>query len=113
LKSFDPQLVGQSGLSVINYQADATFQALLEQGVPAGKISLSTPNTYTLGYAIAFVQIVVYYFCLILNVNWSSNPLVNTGKKICNEAIKNKLDFNARIESRKKVAAQKFGQYWK
>lgn len=113
LKSFDPLLVGQTGLSVINYQADATFQALLEQEVPSAKVCVSTPNEYTLGYTIAFIQTVIYYLCLILDVNWSSNPLVNTGKKICNEAIKNKLNFEARIDSRKKVAAQKFNQFWK
>jgi hypothetical protein len=46
-------------------------------------------------------------------VNWSSNPLVNVGKKICNEAINSKADIKTRIENRKKVVKEKFANFWK
>ncbi len=100
LNSFDPLLEGLNGLDVINYQADATFQAILEQSLPAAKIALAEITPYSLGYLIAFIQTTVYYYSLITNVDWSSNPLVNTGKKICNEAIENKADLDSRVAAR-------------
>ena len=35
---------GQSAQNIVNYQADATFQALLEQRVPSTKISIENPR---------------------------------------------------------------------
>jgi glucose-6-phosphate isomerase len=112
LKSFEKQLEGQTGLSVINYQLDATFQALLEQGVPSSKISLKSVSPYTMGFAIAFVQTIVYYYCLLTNVDWASNPLVNTGKKICNDALDKKLDAKTLQETRIRVSKEKFANFF-
>jgi glucose-6-phosphate isomerase len=112
IKSLDPTLDKKSALSVINYQLDATFQALLEQKIPAAKLSLQEVTINNLGKLIAFIQTTVYYYCLITNVNWSSNPLVNTGKKICNEAIEKNLDSKARIENRKIAAEKNFGNFF-
>lgn len=97
--------------SIINYQADATFEALIEQAVPSVKISLESPNAYGIGQIIAFIQSTVYYTCLLMNVNWANNPKVNIGKKICNEALMHKLTNQERRESRERkaeVAFQKF-----
>ncbi|MHA1647212.1 MAG: hypothetical protein ACTSVU_00530 [Promethearchaeota archaeon] len=102
----------QTGLSVINYQLDATFQAILEQEIPAAKISLEKISPYHFGQLVAFIQTTVYYFSLLLDVNWSSNPMVNIGKKICNEAIADKLDFEARIQARKDVAKTRFANFY-
>ena len=92
-----------TGLQVINYQANSTFEALLKQKVPTARIDLPV-SIYNIGQLIAWIQSTVYYFCLLLDVNWSSNPLVNTGKKICNEAIEKKLDEKTMMENRKNVA---------
>ncbi|MHA1765981.1 MAG: hypothetical protein ACTSVK_06930 [Promethearchaeota archaeon] len=101
-----------TGLSVVNYQLDATFQALLEQKVPAAKLSFRSISPYSFGFGIAFIQTTVYYLCLLLNVNWSSNPMVNIGKKICNEAIAGKLDKNQRIQNRIDVANRVFDNFF-
>jgi glucose-6-phosphate isomerase len=104
----EPELEGQTGLSVINYQLDATFQALCEQSVPAAKLSMKAVDAFSLGELIAFVQTTLYYFCLLLDVNWSSNPLVNTGKKICNEALAKRLDLDSRINARIAISEKHF-----
>ena len=103
LNSIEARLKGMTGLQVINYQANSTFEALLKQKVPTARIDLPV-SIYNIGQLIAWIQSTVYYFCLLLDVNWSSNPLVNTGKKICNEAIEKKLDEKTMIENRKNVA---------
>ncbi len=104
LESNEERLQGQSGLSVINYQADATFEALLSQGVPTANIKLKVSEE-AFGQLVAWIQAAVYYFCLLLDVNWASNPLVNTGKKICNQALDQRLTAeerkNKRIQSAK------------
>ena len=103
LNSIETRLKGMTGLQVINYQASATFEALLHQKVPTARID--TPiSVYNIGQLIAWIQSSVYYFCLLLDVNWSSNPLVISGKKICNEAIEKKMDEKAMQENRKRVA---------
>lgn len=104
-------LEGQTGLSVINYQLDATFQALIEQGIPAAKLSIKEISPYSLGVVVAFIQTAVYYYCLITDVNWSSNPLVNVGKKICNDALAKKMTRADLIAARKDIAKKKFENF--
>lgn len=99
---------GQSAQTIVNYQADATFQALIEQGVPCAKISIESPDENSIGHLIAFIQSTVYYLCLLLDVNWANNPKVVIGKKICNEALENKIPSEEREVIRKKIAEQKF-----
>ncbi|MHA1475242.1 MAG: hypothetical protein ACTSPA_04550 [Promethearchaeota archaeon] len=108
----NPMEEGITALSVVNYQLDATFQALLEQKVPSSKLTFHSVSPYSFGFGIAFIQTTVYYLCLLLNVNWSSNPMVNIGKKICNEAIKSKLDRNQRIQNRIDVANKTFNNFF-
>ena len=72
----------QSAQTIVNYQADATFQALLEQGVPTAKINIKHPDEYNMGYLISFILSSVYYLCVLLDVNWATNPKVIIGKVI-------------------------------
>ena len=99
---------GQTAQTIVNYQADATFQALIEQSVPCAKISIDSPNEINIGQLIAFIQSTVYYLCLLLNVNWANNPMVVIGKKICNEALRNKIPPEARKKIRESLAENKF-----
>ncbi len=108
LESSIDYINGQTAHTIINYQADATFQALIEQGVPSAKISLATSAEHSIGHLIAFVQSTVYYLCLLLEVNWADNPKVIIGKKICNEALEQRLDASKRREIRAKIADQKY-----
>jgi glucose-6-phosphate isomerase len=103
---------GQSAQTIINYQADATFQALIEQAVPGAKISLETPNAYNIGELIAFIQSCVYYICLLLDVNWANNPRVNIGKKICNKALLNKMSSQERKNIRISNAYSTFNDFY-
>ena len=103
---------GQTAQSIINYQADATIQALLEQGVPSAKISLDSPKEVNIGQLISFIQSTIYYLCLLLDVNWASNPKVVIGKKICNEALKNKKSEEQRRNERNKVAESSFHNFY-
>lgn len=98
----------QTGLSLINYQADATFQALIGQNVPCSKISVKNVDLKALSHLIAFIQTTVYYYCMLTNVNWESNPLVVVGKEICNKAMKENKDFNQRKLDRKSIAKNQF-----
>ncbi len=108
----NPMIEGSTALSIVNYQLDATFQALLEQKVPSSKLTFHSVSPYSFGFGIAFIQTTVYYLCLLLNVNWSSNPMVNVGKKICNEAIKSRLDRTQRINNRINVVNKTFNNYF-
>jgi glucose-6-phosphate isomerase len=99
---------GQSAQTIINYQADATFQALIEQGVPSAKFAIDSPDETSIGHLIAFIQSSVYYLCLLLDVNWANNPKVVIGKQICNEALINKIPSGERESIRKRIAEQKF-----
>ena len=99
---------GQTAQTIVNYQADATFQALIEQSVPCAKISISHPNENNLGELIAFIQSTVYYLCLLLNVNWANNPMVVIGKKICNEALRNRILPEVRKKTREELARDKY-----
>lgn len=103
-------LENQTALNIINHQADATFQALLGQKIPAAKLNLKNISVPSLAHAIAFVQSTIYYFCMLLNVNWESNPLVNVGKKICNEAIAANKNPEQRRSERVEVAKKHLGE---
>jgi glucose-6-phosphate isomerase len=98
----------QTGLSLINYQADATFQALLSQNVPSTKISLNSYDIQSLSHLIAFIQTTVYYYCMLTNVNWENNPLVVVGKEICNKAMKENKNSQQRQKDRKEIAKSHF-----
>jgi len=104
---------GQSAQTIVNYQADATYQALIEQKVPSAKIKVNTPDEYAIGNLISFIQSSIYYLSLLLNVNWANNPKVVIGKKICNEALIKKVPTNEREEIRKKIATDVFKDFWK
>ncbi|MHA1341857.1 MAG: hypothetical protein ACTSRZ_04955 [Promethearchaeota archaeon] len=93
---------------IINYQADATFEALIKQEVASAKISIKKFNVENIACTIAFIQSAVYYFCMLLDVNWESNPLVVIGKQICNEAIQHGKTKEERINDRKKAILSKF-----
>jgi glucose-6-phosphate isomerase len=88
---------------VISYQTDATFQTLLEQKIPSAKIQIKKIGIEDLACTIAFIQSTVYLLCLLFNVDWESNPLINSGKKISNDAIKDQLSVNKRREIRRDI----------
>ncbi len=112
LNSSITYLNGKNANKVINYQADATFQALIKQEVPTAKISIQTPDEKNIGILIAFIQSCIYYLCLLLDVNWANNPMVNIGKEICNEALKNEFTFLKMKESRNKLAKEKYKNFF-
>ncbi|TFF93370.1 MAG: hypothetical protein EU544_05985 [Promethearchaeota archaeon] len=99
---------GHTAQSIVNYQSDATFQALIEQEVPSGKLHIPNSAERSMGNLIAFIQSTVYYLCLLLDVNWANNPKVVIGKKICNEALKKETSFEQRKQAREKIAQEKF-----
>ena len=99
---------GQTAQTIVNYQADATFQALIKQAVPSGKISIKSPGESNIGQLVAFIQSTVYYLCLLLDVNWANNPKVVIGKKICNEALREKIPKEKRRETREQLAEDTF-----
>ncbi len=101
---------GQTAQTIVNYQAGATFQALIEQGVPSAKVSIERCDEFNIGNLIAFIQSTVYYLCLLLNVNWSNNPKVVIGKKIGIEALKNRIPPEEREKTRKELAERKFNR---
>ncbi|MFX0141599.1 MAG: hypothetical protein ACFFDN_48625 [Candidatus Hodarchaeota archaeon] len=101
----------QTAQTIVNYQADATFQALIVQSVPSAKITINNPEAANIGYLISFIQSAVYYLCILLDVNWANNPKVVIGKNICNEALKNQIPPEQRAEIRKKIADQTFKNF--
>ena len=100
----------QSAQTIVNYQADATFQALVGQRVPSAKITIELANEYSIGNLIALIQSCVYYLCLMLNVNWSNNPKVIIGKEICNKALKDKISSEQRKNTRENLANNIFNK---
>jgi len=101
---------GKSAQSLVNYQANATFQALLGQGVPSAKITIENPDEFNIGIIISFIQSVVYNLCLLLDVNWSNNPKVIIGKEIGNKALIEMISYEERKNTREKLADIKFQQ---
>lgn len=112
LESSIDHINGQTAQTIVNYQADATFQALIEQGVPSAKVSIPAPDEINIGHLVAFIQSTVYYLCLLLEVNWTDNPKVVIGKRICNEALKNRLSPEERENKRESIAMEKFRNFW-
>ncbi|KKK44010.1 hypothetical protein LCGC14_1159600 [marine sediment metagenome] len=112
LKSSINYVDGKTAQTVVNYQADATFQALIQQGVPSVKISIEDPSEINIGYLIAFILSSIYYLCLLIEVNWATNPKVIIGKKICNEALQDNLDSEKRKLIRESIANLKFENFF-
>ncbi|MFX1316869.1 MAG: hypothetical protein ACFE9T_13490 [Promethearchaeota archaeon] len=108
LSSSIPFVNGQSAQTIVNYQADATFQALIQQGVPSVKISINDSLENTMGNLISFILSSVYYLCMLIDVNWASNPKVIIGKQICNDALRERISPEQGEKIRKKIAMQKF-----
>ncbi len=102
----------KSAQTIINNQADATFQALIQQGIPSAKILIDNPSEYNIGCLVAFILASVYYLCLLINVNWANNPKVIIGKKICNEALKKNLSPAQSEEIRKNIANEIFESFF-
>ena len=100
----------KSAQTVVNYQADATFQALLDQAVPTAKISISQSDEYSLGILISFIQSTIYNLCLLLDVNWSNNPKVIIGKEIGNKALRESISSEEMKKNRENLADLKFQQ---
>jgi len=96
--------------TVVNYQADATFQALLDQGVPTAKISITQSDEFSIGILISFIQSSIYNLCLLLDVNWSNNPKVIIGKEIGNKYLKETISPAKRKDTRRNLAISKFQQ---
>jgi hypothetical protein len=103
---------GRSAQTIVNFQADATFQALIQQGVPAAKISIEDPTEVNMGLLIAFILSSVYYFCLLLDVNWANNPKVIIGKEICIQSLKDNISSEDREEMRKNIARERFNNFF-
>ena len=103
---------GKSAQTIINYQADATFQALIQQSVPSAKISIKDPSEESMGVLIAFILSSVYYFCLLIDVNWANNPKVIIGKQICNKALKDNINSAKREKIRKNLAKEMFKNFF-
>jgi glucose-6-phosphate isomerase len=108
IDSLEFGLKNQSAIKIINHQADATFQALLTQKVPSAMLNLNNYSASSIAQLIAFIQSAIYYFCLLLDVNWENNPSVNMGKQICNTAIRTSLSKKQRKIERKETAAKQF-----
>ncbi|MHA2281982.1 MAG: hypothetical protein ACXAC5_14160 [Promethearchaeota archaeon] len=103
---------GKSAQTIINYQADATFQALIQQGVPTAKISLGDPSEESMGILIAFILSSVYYLCLLIDTNWANNPKVIIGKQICNSALKDDINEEKRRKIRQEIAKEQFENFF-
>lgn len=103
---------GKSAQTIVNYQADATFQALIQQGVPSSKISIQDPSEKNMGILIAFILSSIYYLCIQIDVNWANNPKVIIGKKICNEALQENTNSEKREEIRKNIADKIFKNFF-
>ena len=103
---------GKSAQTVVNYQADATFQALIQQGVPTAKISIEDPTELNIGILIAFILSSVYYLCLLLDVNWANNPKVIIGKNICNQFLEDNIDSEEREKKRNIIASERFKNFY-
>jgi glucose-6-phosphate isomerase len=98
--------------TVINYQAQATFQALIEEEVPSIQVSVQDTGARSMGILISFIQSAIYFLCLLLNVNWANNPKVIIGKKICNEALEKRKSLEAMRSERKVVAQDRFKNFY-
>ncbi|MFX1431737.1 MAG: hypothetical protein ACFFCY_16345 [Promethearchaeota archaeon] len=98
--------------TIVNYQANATFQALIQQGVPSAKITIEDPFENSMGHLLSFLLSSVYYLCLLIDVNWANNPKVNIGKEICNKALKQKASEEQQIRIRKEIGKERFKDFF-
>jgi len=105
-------IYGKSAQTIVNYEAAATFQALIEQGLPSTMISLYEDGELNLGHLIAFIQATVYHLCLLLNVNWADNPKVVIGKEICNNALIRNKPFEDLQEEREQISKSRFAGFY-
>ena len=112
LESSIDYINGNTAHTIINYQAVATFQALIEEGIPSAMISVEKTDENSIGQLIAFIQASIYYLCLLLDVNWANNPKVVIGKQICNDALVNQKEFDELKQRRKKIADNVFNNYF-
>ncbi len=103
---------GNNAQKIVNYQANATFQALIQQTVPSVKISIENPSESNIGNLIALILSSIYYLCLLLNVNWANNPKVIIGKEICNEALRNRITPEQEEKVRREIAKEKFNGFF-
>jgi len=112
LRSTIDYVNGRSAQTIINYQADATFQALIQQGVPSAKISIKDPSEESMGILVAFILSSVYYLCLLIDVNWANNPKVIIGKQICNKALKDNINAENMEKLRNNLAKEMFRNFF-
>ncbi|MFX0099169.1 MAG: hypothetical protein ACFFCS_06265 [Candidatus Hodarchaeota archaeon] len=112
LNSTIPHIQGKTAAETVLYQANATFEALLTQGSPAAMIEWEIPTVKNIGHLIAFIQSTIYYLCMFFDVNWSDNPNVLLGKKICNEAMASNKAWAAMKQKRKSIAEEKLSEFW-
>jgi len=103
---------GNNAQTIVNYQANATFQALIQELVPSVKISIKNPSESNIGHLIALILSSIYYFCLLLNVNWANNPKVIIGKNICNEALRDRVSPEQGENIRRELAKEKFKEFF-
>ncbi|MFX1457359.1 MAG: hypothetical protein ACFFDB_18490 [Promethearchaeota archaeon] len=103
---------GKSAQTIINYQADATFQALIQQGVPTAKVTLNDTSEESIGLLVSFILSSIYYLCLLLETNWANNPKVIIGKQICNNALRDNIDKAKRREIRREIAKERFSNFY-
>jgi glucose-6-phosphate isomerase len=113
LESSISYISGQTAQTIVNYQANATFQALIQQGVPSVKINIEDPYEKNMGHLISFILSSIYYLCLLIDVNWATNPKVIIGKKICNDALKDKISDDKQEKIRRNIAKEQFKNYFK
>ncbi|MHA2270019.1 MAG: hypothetical protein ACXAB8_19660 [Promethearchaeota archaeon] len=112
LKSSINYVNGKNAQTIINYQADATFQALIQQGVSSAKITIKNPSEEIMGILTAFILSSVYYLCLLIDVNWANNPKVIIGKEICNLFLKDNINSENREKKRRNIALEKFKDFF-
>ena len=103
---------GKFAQTIINHQANATFQALIQQGVPSAKILIENPSEYNIGCLVALILASVYYLSLLINVNWANNPKVIIGKKICNESLRANYSPAVAEQIRENLAKEKFKAFF-
>lgn len=103
----------KSAQTIVNFQANATFQALIQQVIPTAKISIDNPLEKNMGQLISFILSSVYYLCLLIDVNWANNPKVIIGKQICNDALRNMITPEQAEMTRRRIANDKFSNFFK
>ncbi len=103
---------GLNAQTIVNYQANATFQALIQEKVPSAKISIDNPSESNMGHLMALILSSIYYLCLLIDINWANNPKVIIGKKICNEALETKITPEQEEKMRREIAQEKFKDFF-